>query len=442
MVKSRTTLTTALLAAGFLALISIVATTFWLSQRAEHYTQDVTAMRDVRVSAVELRSGLLTAESSQRGYLFSGNPIYLAPFDSANATARREADKLQKNIAGQPRFQSMVGQLSSLVDAKITEMEETIALKGERRDTEAMDLFLTNRGKSLMDQANIFVTGIVEVADTLLLEGVREQARNAGLLRSVSIAGGVLIVLVVAGAILAFIKTAREIASARDEVRAANETLERRVDERTSALKTALSRSEVLLAEVNHRVANSLAMVGSLVRLQGRASTDPSVQAALTETQGRIVAIAAVHKRLYQSGDVGLVALDEYLSGLLDSLVTTMRAAGHGGSLTYDLEPAKLGTDASINVGVVVTELVTNAYKYAYPTGSGDIRVRMRRVPSSRIEIVVEDDGVGRGTGAAQGTGLGSRIVTSMAATLGTEVQYIDRKPGTAARLSVAAVAA
>ncbi len=205
------------------------------------------------------------------------------------------------------------------------------------------------------------------------------------------------------------------------------------------SLKTALDRSELLLAEVNHRVANSLAMVGSLVRLQGRASKEQAVKDALTETQGRIAAIAAVHKRLYESGDVGLVALDEYLSGLLESLATTMRAEGHGGSLTWELEEAKLKTDASINVGVVVTELVTNAYKYAYPEGRGDIRVRMRHAPASRIEIVVEDDGVGRGSGAAQGTGLGTRIVSSMAATLGTEVQYFDRKPGTAARLSVPA---
>ena len=203
-------------------------------------------------------------------------------------------------------------------------------------------------------------------------------------------------------------------------------------------MKTALDRTELLLAEVNHRVANSLAMVGSLVRLQGRASKEPSVQEALAETQGRINAIAAVHKRLYESGDVGLVALDEYLSGLLEGLATTMRAEGHGGALTWELEKATLGTDASINVGVVVTELVTNAYKYAYPDGNGDIRVRMRQMPSSRIEIVVEDDGVGRGT-VVRGTGLGTRIVTSMAANLGTEVQYVDRKPGTAARLSVLA---
>jgi two-component sensor histidine kinase len=316
-------------------------------------------------------------------------------------------------------------------------MEEAVALMAAGSKEQALDLFLSNRGKALMDRANVFVSGIIDVADTLLIEGVREQVRNASWLRWISIAGGVIIVIVVASAINAFARTTREIAGVRDEVRAINETLELRVVERTSALKAALDRSELLLAEVNHRVSNSLAMVGSLVRLQARASTETSVTEALTETQGRIAAIAAVHRRLYESGDVGLVALDEYLSGLLEGLATTMRTNGHQGALIWDLEKATLNTDASINVGVAVTELVTNAYKYAYPEGGGDIRVSLRRTPASRIEIVVEDDGVGRGSGVAKGTGLGTRIVASMATTLGTEVQYQDRRPGTAARLSI-----
>mgnify|MGYP001262210766 CR=1 FL=1 len=437
MVKSRTPLTIALLAAGFLALAAIVAATFWLGQRSQQHALDVTQVREFRLSAVGLRNALLTAESSQRGFLYSGNEIYLAPFDSAKAEALREAGELNIDGAKYSQLEPMVEQLRRLVPDKIAEMEETIALKRRGSEVEAMDLFVSNRGKALMDQTNLFVTGIVEAADTLLIEGVREQVRNSDWLKGTSIAGGLIIVLVVAGAVNAFRQTTREIAHARDEVRAINETLEARVVERTSALKAALDRTEMLLAEVNHRVANSLAMVGSLVRLQSRASKEAAVKEALTETQGRIIAIAAVHKRLYKSGDVGLVALDEYLSGLLEGLATTMKAEGHGGALTWDLEQAKLNTDASINVGVVVTELVTNAYKYAYPNGGGDIRVRLRHVPSSRIEIVVEDDGVGRGAGAVQGTGLGTKIISSMAATLRTEVQYLDRKPGTSATLSV-----
>ena len=204
-------------------------------------------------------------------------------------------------------------------------------------------------------------------------------------------------------------------------------------------VRVARDRAELLLAEVNHRVANSLALVASLVRLQANAISDPVAKEALGETQARIYAVAAVHKRLYSSHDVMVVALDEYLTGLLDHLAASMRSAGHGTSLRYALEPLRLGTDASINLGVVVTEWVTNAFKYAYPARSGEVRVSLRRLPDGRGELTVEDDGVGRNGEPVQGTGLGTRIVGAMAAGIGAEraeIEYLDRKPGTAARLT------
>jgi two-component sensor histidine kinase/CheY-like chemotaxis protein len=205
-------------------------------------------------------------------------------------------------------------------------------------------------------------------------------------------------------------------------------------------VRIARDRAEVLLAEVNHRVANSLALVASLVRLQANAMSDPVAKEALGETQARIYAVASVHKRLYSSHDVMVVALDEYLTSLLDHLSASIRSEGHGTSLHYALEPLGLETDASINLGVIVTEWVTNAFKYAYPGGSGEIRVSLRRLPNGRGELAVEDDGVGRMNSEGMGgTGLGTRIVGAMAAGIGAgraEIEYLDRKPGTAAHLT------
>ncbi len=114
-----------------------------------------------------------------------------------------------------------------------------------------------------------------------------------------------------------------------------------------------------------------------------------------------------------------------------------MRDEGRAASLTYDIEPLRLKTDASVNLGVIVAEWVTNAYKYAYPDCSGEIRVSLKQLPDGRAELTVEDDGVGRAVGAGvKGTGLGTRIVTAMARTMGAEVNYLPRNPGTAACLA------
>ncbi len=424
-----------LLAVGFLALLGIVGMTIWLNERARVYFDDVIEARDTRSAAVELRSALQTAESSQRGFLVSGNEIYLAPYDTAKTQTVRRLEVLKQLLAPYSDTEVMLQRLTVLVDEKLAEMDQSIVLKNDRRDDEALALLRTNRGKALMDEANVFLTGIVRNADERLTTGVGEQRENAARLYWASILGALLIVLVVAGVVVTLGRYTREIRQARDEVGSLASGLEARVTARTADLAQARDRAEVLLAEVNHRVANSLMLVAALAKLQANALSGPA-RAALDETYARIVAIGEVHKRLYSSGDVRFVALDEYLPALLDQLAASMHSAGHGAWLMYDIEPLRLPTDASVNLGVVVTELVTNAFKYAYPGGNGEVRVSLKDLSDGRAELAVEDDGVGRRADSPiQGTGVGTRLVTAMAGTLRAEIEYRARSPGTAARL-------
>jgi len=426
-----------LLAIGFLTLMGIVGMTIWLGERAQTYANDAIQARDTRISAVELRSAIQNAESAQRGFLISGNEIYLAPYDSAKVSVQRQLDRLKLLLTPYKETEAMLRRLSGIISEKIDEMDRTIVLKKDERDAESLSIFRTNRGKALMDEANVFLSSVIRATDERLTAGVTEQKQNAARLRWVSLVGGIIIVLVVSGVTVLGIRYAREIAQARDKVHNLNVNLEQRVKERTSALGQALDRAEVLLAEVNHRVANSLMMVASLVRLQSNALKNQDAKDALAETEARIHAISDVHKRLYSSGDVRLVALDEYLSDLLKNLQSSMQNEGHGASLDYNLEPLKLPTDSSINLGVVVTEWVTNAFKYAYPQRRGEVRVNLKRLADGRGELLVEDDGVGRiDSGAIKGTGLGTRLVKVMASNLGGEIDYFARQPGTLARLT------
>ena len=131
------------------------------------------------------------------------------------------------------------------------------------------------------------------------------------------------------------------------------------------------------------------------------------------------------------------VELDEYLSGLLEHLETSMRAEGHGGiALRHELERLRLRTDASVNLGVIVAEWVTNAFKYAYPEGTGEVRIRLARLDDTRGALTVEDDGVGRKEDSpAKGTGIGTRVVKGIAQNMRAEVRYLARHPGMAAQL-------
>jgi two-component sensor histidine kinase/CheY-like chemotaxis protein len=214
--------------------------------------------------------------------------------------------------------------------------------------------------------------------------------------------------------------------------------LQRETEEAQEEVRLARDRAETLLREVNHRVGNSLQLVSSFMSLQMRHLTDEGARAALRESQARIEAVAHVHRRLYTSDDVSTVAMDEYLEGLIDELGKSVGPHGEAPRLTLDATPLRVSTDQAVSLGVVVTELVTNAVKYAYGPGqAGEIRVILKPDEKhGRALLTVEDDGPGMGDGAAKGTGLGGKIISAMASGLRSAVEFDPAHKGVRARLA------
>ena len=213
--------------------------------------------------------------------------------------------------------------------------------------------------------------------------------------------------------------------------------LERAKAAAEAELRASNARLEAMLSEVNHRVANSLQLVSAMIGLQKGVMTDERAREALEDTQRRIRAIAQVHRRLYTANDVEQVDLRDYLGALIEELGESWSSDAMPRTLTLMAEPIRVKTDRAVSIGVIVTELVTNACKYAYPDGAGEVRIRVAREDAQCL-LVVEDDGCGMAADEApKGTGLGTKLIRAMAQSLQTAVEYDPAHRGVRAMLRV-----
>lgn len=212
---------------------------------------------------------------------------------------------------------------------------------------------------------------------------------------------------------------------AEEALRVMTEQLEGRVTARTKELEAAnaalsqvVAEREMLVAEVNHRAKNSLAIAASLISLQAHRQIDGHVKALFVETQERLTAMARVHDLLSKSEAMQLIDVSTYIRDLCEAHRPIASSEGRI-QIETDLEEGILvDPDTAVPLGIVLTELITNALKYAFPgSRSGRLLAELRRKPDDVIEVVICDDGVGMAE-AREGS-LGYGIIRSLVRQIG-----------------------
>ncbi|MCZ6490233.1 MAG: ATP-binding protein, partial [Acidobacteria bacterium] len=178
-----------------------------------------------------------------------------------------------------------------------------------------------------------------------------------------------------------------------------NCSLVRDITERKRAeeqIKTSLREKEVLLQEVHHRVKNNLQVIVSLLNLQAARVTDRQTREMFTESRSRVRAIALMHETLYQSKDLSRIDFGEYSHTLAANLFASYGVDPEVISWRINVENGFLGVDTAIPCGLIVSELVSNSLKYAFPAGKhGEICIDFRRDDGNKCILVVKDNGIG-----------------------------------------------
>ncbi|HEX2556412.1 MAG TPA: histidine kinase dimerization/phosphoacceptor domain -containing protein [Microvirga sp.] len=209
------------------------------------------------------------------------------------------------------------------------------------------------------------------------------------------------------------------------------------------ALRHALERAtraerekDLMFQELAHRTKNNLQMIASVLTLQARAQTEPAVRAAFDVAISRVQIIARAHERLQPGGPQGEVNLRDFLEDLCGTLGDTLRDL-RPVAVRVEVEPIMTGPDKAVPLGLIVNELVTNAFKYAFPDGAqGAVEVSLRRVSEKEVRLSVEDNGIGC---TASDEGLGTRLTRLLVQQLGGSIQREAGSPGcrVTARLSL-----
>jgi len=307
--------------------------------------------------------------------------------------------------------------------------------------TEMVLIFLIGLGLALA--SGVFLLGYAMTKSLLKLTKGAERIADGDLSTPIEVRSGDEIGILADS----FNRMTKELKRSRDKIEDYSRTLEQKVEERTKELqqevnerkraeeqiKISLKEKEVLLKEIHHRVKNNLQIISSLLYLQSKNIKDQEALGIFRDSQNRVKSMALIHEKLYRSEDLARIDFAEYVRSLTNSLFGSYGVNSDAIKLKVNVDDFSLGLDTAIPCGLVINELVSNSFKYAFPDGrGGEIRIDLHTDNDGRLALIVSDNGVGLPEGLDfRNTGsLGLQLVNTLVNQLDGTVE-LDRSGGT-----------
>lgn len=195
------------------------------------------------------------------------------------------------------------------------------------------------------------------------------------------------------------------------ELTEANQRLQTEVEERKQAEKN----KEILLKEIHHRVKNNMQIILSMLKMQARQIRDKELKNFYKDSQDRIFSMALVHEQLYQSKNLSDIDFKSYVKKLVRNLRTSFEQHTRSVAVKLDIRDIYMDIDLAIPCGLIINELATNAFKYAFPGEmSGTFRISAHTGDDDLLELIIRDDGIGMPDDAGTKGTLGVRLVKNL----------------------------
>jgi len=213
----------------------------------------------------------------------------------------------------------------------------------------------------------------------------------------------------------------------------ARRAIEREKEELLRETEGLLRQKQVLLQEMEHRVANSLQIIASILLLKARVVTSEETRQHLQDAHQRVMSVAAVQSHLHASDGIDQIEVGPYLTKLCGSLAASMIGENHPTTLKVVADKGTIGSAQAVSIGLIVTELVINALKYAFPTGkAGALVLVTYESEGADWKLTVSDNGVGKGAHDAAETrgGLGMVIVQALVKQLDAQMDVLSAAAG------------